>query len=84
MPERDCIGGRRSIFLTFSGNLDEVKKIFPNFKTVDNFNELTNPTGSGVYVLANGQSFDIAIYGGCPNYVRGECRLKNGCISISS
>lgn len=80
----ECIRGRRSIFINFSGTKEKLKQISPNFKNADNLNDLTNPMGSGVYVLDNGQSFDIAIYGGCPNYVGGECRLNDDCISISS
>ncbi len=83
MARQECIKGRKSIFINFSGTKEELEEIFPKFKKADNLNDLTNPKGSGVYVLDNGQSFDIAIYGGCPNYVQGECRLKDGCISIS-
>jgi hypothetical protein len=84
MAKQECVKGCKSIFINFSGAVEELRVIFPKYKTVNSINELSNPTGGGVYVFANGQSFDIAIYGGCPNYVQGECRLKDGCISISS
>jgi len=81
MNEKECVGGRNSVFLNFSGTVDELLEYYPNLIHLNTFNEITNVTSAGVYVLKEKDYLQVRIFGGCPNFLQGKCSLGEKCIS---
>ncbi len=81
MKELDCVGGRMSVYLDHSGSIDKIKILFPKAVVVNTFNQLSNVSDKGVYLLNDDGRLVVRIYGGCPNFLQGKCSLGEKCIS---
>lgn len=78
----ECVAGFKSLYVEYEGSIDTLKSIYPDLKIVRAQKELDSPQGTGVFIFEDNGSYSVRIFGGCPNYVNGECKLKDECITF--